>query len=287
MPVAELSLNELSRQVGLAKSNVLRYFETREAILLELLSAELRAWAELLDILPTANGAAPRQRIDHLARLVTDSLAERPLLCDLASAQAAVLERNVSTAVVLTHKLAVREAVERLADTFRRHLPELTHEDALQAISVALLMTAAAWPHSTPTQAALDAYDAEPGLAELHLDFADYIRSTLETVLSGIFGKKNRFRPGECRSARAVARASTPGLELDFSPMRPVATCAAPIGPGDCASDGHDAAGSAPDHGVGMHKFHNWNIVYQFLNFTLCVFARDCSANFIKVRIDP
>jgi hypothetical protein len=36
MPVAELSLNELSRRVGLAKSNVLRYFETREAVLLEL-----------------------------------------------------------------------------------------------------------------------------------------------------------------------------------------------------------------------------------------------------------
>ena len=51
-------------------------------------------------------------------------------------------------------------------------------------------MTAAAWPHSTPTQAALDAYDAEPGLAELHLDFADYIRSTLETVLSGILARK-------------------------------------------------------------------------------------------------
>ena len=30
MPVAELSLNELSRRVGLAKSNVLRYFESRE-----------------------------------------------------------------------------------------------------------------------------------------------------------------------------------------------------------------------------------------------------------------
>jgi AcrR family transcriptional regulator len=29
MPVAALSLNELSRRVGLAKSNVLRYFETR------------------------------------------------------------------------------------------------------------------------------------------------------------------------------------------------------------------------------------------------------------------
>jgi len=44
MPVAHVSLNELSRRVGLAKSNVLRYFESREAVLLELLdAAELRA----------------------------------------------------------------------------------------------------------------------------------------------------------------------------------------------------------------------------------------------------
>ena len=34
MPVSELSLNELSRRVGLAKSNVLRYFDSREAVLL-------------------------------------------------------------------------------------------------------------------------------------------------------------------------------------------------------------------------------------------------------------
>lgn len=37
MPVSELTLNALARHVGLAKSNVLRYFESREAILLELL----------------------------------------------------------------------------------------------------------------------------------------------------------------------------------------------------------------------------------------------------------
>src|SRR2546429_10012855 len=44
MPVAELSLNELSRRVGLAKSNVLRYFESREAVLLELLDNAWRDW---------------------------------------------------------------------------------------------------------------------------------------------------------------------------------------------------------------------------------------------------
>ncbi|MFD0474903.1 TetR/AcrR family transcriptional regulator [Nonomuraea thailandensis] len=62
MPVAEVSLNELSRRVGLAKSNVLRYFESREAILLELLD---RAWKQWIDDLPgrlaaEVGEAAPR-----------------------------------------------------------------------------------------------------------------------------------------------------------------------------------------------------------------------------------
>ena len=43
MPVAQLSLNDLSRHVGLAKSNVLRYFESRAAVLLELPHACSRA----------------------------------------------------------------------------------------------------------------------------------------------------------------------------------------------------------------------------------------------------
>jgi AcrR family transcriptional regulator len=44
MPIGEISLNELSRRVGSAKSNVLRYFESREAILLELLDRAWRQW---------------------------------------------------------------------------------------------------------------------------------------------------------------------------------------------------------------------------------------------------
>src|SRR3954471_16522615 len=70
MPVAEVSLNELSRRVGLAKSNVLRYFESREAVLLELLDDFLGSWlAELAQEL--ASGieahAAPEVRAGRLA----------------------------------------------------------------------------------------------------------------------------------------------------------------------------------------------------------------------------
>src|ERR1700737_3607224 len=91
MPVAEVSLNELSRRVGLAKSNVLRYFESREAVLLELLDS---AWQEGLagldeDPAVLAPGAPPAERGDQLAAALASSLASRPVLCDLISAQAA------------------------------------------------------------------------------------------------------------------------------------------------------------------------------------------------------
>lgn len=188
MPVSALSLNELSRRVGLAKSNVLRYFETREAILLNLLNEALDEWAREIATWTPLRGDA-RTRIDELSKLLAESLTTRPLLCDLASAQASVLERNVSTEVVLQHKRAIRETVLSLSDTLKTHLPELTDKDALHAISVLLLMTSACWPQATPTQALLDAYKEDPQLGDMHLSFADYLCRTLETCLSGILAR--------------------------------------------------------------------------------------------------
>jgi len=99
MPVAEVSLNELSRRVGLAKSNVLRYFESREAVLLELLDRFLGSWlAELADALGAGieAHAAPEVRAGQLAEILSQSLAGRVVLCDLFGAQGGVLEPTVS-----------------------------------------------------------------------------------------------------------------------------------------------------------------------------------------------
>src|SRR5918997_780946 len=94
MPVADVSLNELSRRVGLAKSNVLRYFDSREAVLLELLAGLVREWlAHLAAELPSVvrRRAGFKRRAEQLAAAIAESLGERPVLCDLMSAQAAVL----------------------------------------------------------------------------------------------------------------------------------------------------------------------------------------------------
>src|SRR5438270_10055126 len=119
VPVAQVSLNELSRRGGLAKSNVLRYFESREAVLLELLDRALREWlAEVADEL--AAGVDPErpagERGERFAAVVAHSLARRTVLCDLIGAQAGVLEHNVSTDAVVRFKRSALAGLDSMAD---------------------------------------------------------------------------------------------------------------------------------------------------------------------------
>jgi AcrR family transcriptional regulator len=187
MPVADLTLNELSRRVGLAKSNVLKYFESREAVLLELSSAELDAWVDdlasaLRDIAP---GLPLAERTDLVVTGIVGTLAGRPVLCDLVSTQASVLERNVSTHVALAFKRAAAAIYRRLIEVLVRALPEIGTDGAARFLSYAALLAGAIWTHSHPTPPVLAAYEADPALAALRMDFEPALRAALETLLHG------------------------------------------------------------------------------------------------------
>jgi AcrR family transcriptional regulator len=192
MPVAQVSLNELSRRVGLAKSNVLKYFESREAVLLELLSAateECRAaFAEELAAVADP-GAAPADRGDALIAAFAAALAARPVLCDLLSAQAAVLEHNVSAELALEYKRAAVANFTALTGLVHRYLPELGEDDAGRFTASALVLAGALWTHSHPAPAVVAAYEADPALALLRIDFTTSLRDVLEVQMAGLLAR--------------------------------------------------------------------------------------------------
>lgn len=183
-PVTDISLRELSRRVGLAKSNVLRYFETREEVFLELLDRVAREWlAELIECF-----SSPPKDSDAVAEVLADSLVGRPLLCELISVTASVLERNISTDVARRFKLATADIAISLAELIRRQLPELTEEGAAHFVAAMLMIVAGMWPFAHPTAAVRTAID-ELGTQVQHIEFPQLLRETLATHLAGLLAR--------------------------------------------------------------------------------------------------
>lgn len=192
MPVAAVTLNELSRRVGLAKPNVLRYFESREAVLLELLDHFLRQW--LTDVAGELAAGVDEnlpmpERAAAVAEIVSRSLSGRGVLCDLFGAQGGVLEHNVSVEVVARYKRASLDRLATMADLLRGHLPELG--DSAVFCSLQIMLTAGAVSaYSTPPPSLAQAYRADPDLARFHLDPKDYVRQAVTATLLGVLPRR-------------------------------------------------------------------------------------------------
>jgi len=188
MPLAEVSLNELSRRVGLAKSNVLRYFESREAVLLELLDDFLRRW--LVDLADELAGgidarAAPEARAVRLAEILSSSLADRPVLCDLFGAQGGVLEQNVSVDTIKKHKRSSLGRLATMTGLVRRYVPELG--DSAQTFCLMSLLSAGALSaYAPPPPSLLAAYADEPALGALHMELSEALRASFTSTLLGV-----------------------------------------------------------------------------------------------------
>ena len=106
-PPAALSLTELAARAGMAKSNIYRYFDSREAILLAILADDALAWVDAIvgRLVEVDPGAPAPARLTLLLDVTLDETLARPRLCELLSVLPSVLEHNVGLETVVAFKL--------------------------------------------------------------------------------------------------------------------------------------------------------------------------------------
>lgn len=90
-----LSLNQIARSAKMAKANIYRYFESREALLLELLWDEWQIWFQEFQTSWTKT-QKNKKNFKFLIKSLAHSLSSRELLCNLTTALPSVLEKNLS-----------------------------------------------------------------------------------------------------------------------------------------------------------------------------------------------
>ncbi|HEY2076144.1 MAG TPA: TetR/AcrR family transcriptional regulator [Streptosporangiaceae bacterium] len=186
--VRNVSLADIAARVGIHKSALLRYFETREQIFLELTAGAWRDWAQELHA--RLDAAAPGS-----ASLVADvfarSFSDRPLLCDLIAHTPLNLERNVSPDAVRRYKLTSLGAVNEAAAVVQRVLPELTLAECTEFVATLASLAGSLWQIANPGPVLAELYASDPALAQACVDLTPRLRRTAEILLAGMITSRN------------------------------------------------------------------------------------------------
>jgi AcrR family transcriptional regulator len=180
--VRNVSLADIADQIGIHKSALLRYFETREQIFLELTA---QAWTEWAHSVHAELDAAPRGETDAVAAVLARSFAERPLLCDLIPHTALNHERNVSVDGVRRYKLTSLAAVTEVAEATHSALPQLTAGESRELISTIATLAGALWQIANPPPALTELYASDPELAHACVDLLPRLQRAANVLLAG------------------------------------------------------------------------------------------------------
>jgi AcrR family transcriptional regulator len=204
--VRAVSLADIATRVGIHKSALLRYFETREQIFLELTAQAWREWTAALHA--ELDDAAPGSVVSASAALVADvfarSFGDRPVLCDLIAHTPLNLERNVSPEAVRRYKLTSLGVVNEAAALVHRVLPELTLAECTEFVATLASLAGSLWQIANPVPALAELYTSDPALAQACVDLTPRLRRTAEILLAGLIPSRNpaQARPGTGRAGR-------------------------------------------------------------------------------------
>lgn len=184
LDVQSLSLNELARQAGMAKSNLYRYFESREAVLLELFIEEWTAWRSELES-GLARVAQREDRLTALVALLGQTTARFPLMCHLMHALPSVLEHNIGVEVIRAFKHNGMMYIGALSERMQAAVPQFTSKQHAELMRHWVTLVVGTWPLANPSDNARQAM-RDAALASVRYDFSADLTRGLRLIALGI-----------------------------------------------------------------------------------------------------
>ncbi|MFF7633107.1 TetR family transcriptional regulator [Kitasatospora sp. NPDC008050] len=181
--IRSITLTDIAAAVGMHKSALLRYFETREEIFL-LLTAE--GWQEWSQALTARLRADPDPGPAGVAQAFAATLAARGLFCDLLAHAPLNLERNVSLDVVRDFKLATLAARGPIVAAVRELLPALDEQHVGDLIATAVALAGALWQIATPPAEVAALYRSDPRLAHAVVEVEPRLARILTATITGM-----------------------------------------------------------------------------------------------------
>ena len=179
----DVSLNAIAREAGFTKSNIYRYFASREEIFLSLFLVDFSEWAdEFINVLKTLPSDTPAE---ELAEVWVEVLIKHERMLDLTALLGVALERNASESVLFHFKVNVHQLFARLVDSLAVPLPMMSAEQGSALITRVHGLVAGLWPFAKPNEI-MEAVLQRPELESSHFSFNDTLLGAIEIFVRDI-----------------------------------------------------------------------------------------------------
>jgi AcrR family transcriptional regulator len=175
-----VSLNDIAREAGSAKSNIYRYFDSREhiyLIILQRLATEFEG-----RIYPALEKLRGKGTVDKVAKILVEAYVDSPEYGELITVVNAVLERRLTPELVVNFRSVFLERRKRLAAALTAALLGAAYEKTLPLTLHIFLHVPGLWTFCYPRRESLTLLN-EPSHAHLKLDFRQEMTLFLRPIL--------------------------------------------------------------------------------------------------------
>ncbi len=176
----QTTLSAIATEASITKSNIYRYFESREEILMRVMTEDLHHASAAL-----TQALTKPQPLPEVATMLAGGLASNPRLCLLISITASTLEHNISTDTLREIKHELITSLETTAKALHIAVPDFSQKQTEVAVQILWTLTIGLWPHSTPGPALKALYE-EPEFTRFKQDFGEKLTLSTHVMLKGL-----------------------------------------------------------------------------------------------------
>lgn len=179
----KVSFNGIALEAGFTKSNMYRYFTSKEEIFLNVFAELFEAWFD--DCIKQLQRLEQGEQVKQFANTYVQSLISHPQFLDLTPILFTSLEKNSSFEQLLEFKRLAMNLLYRITIEISRIYPEIQGEQAFQFLTLSYAAMANFWAANSQSDALKQIYQLEE-FATLTPNFEHDLTTSIEIIIHGL-----------------------------------------------------------------------------------------------------
>ncbi len=178
----DVTMKMIADKAGFTRSNLYRYFKTREEIFLALYQQDTTVWVN--DIVKTFEKSRA-MKPETFVKKWMDVLLKHQRFLELNPLLALSLEKNASDEIYLAFKIELHQQLSKVIEVLKKPLPKLNEAEIYSFLLIQGMLICGGWPMSQYTDQHLKLLESA-GLGQLRIEFEPFYRDAIVNYLHGL-----------------------------------------------------------------------------------------------------